>query len=612
MKKTELNSKITTSGEGTEPGELEKRRWDTLSRFGLDRPSGSLGRDLEEDKKILLQRGVRIRETVVEKDMGEGVIQFIACTDGVKRDGNRVRNDGWSFTNFEKNPQFLWCHDYHSLPIGKHIKWEIAKDGDESVLRLWSQFCSADLYPFADKVRQMYQGGFLRAGSVGWIPLEWEPLKDEEGRTVGFDFTRNELLEFSAVPVPSDPDAIVEAVQRGVVNSEDVESFMRSGLMEPQQGGLFYTLSYRDADSDICAQESLEVETTESEGTEEVDELLDGLTGFSEEEINCSGEADQGEVSIEEETREIETDHSEVSIEEEVREIEEDQGLSSELNIETGIEDESDVESEEDLELEYRAEGDEMEEAYANAQKLVTTIQEASSQFADSIIAAVMAALGESGDRANESESRESEEIDNIETPVSVDIDPEVIDPDLVEEIITQSLQDGIAMSRVGAKVSKRMKDRLCRCRDMLIEVTDSINEIMDEEKSDDKDDDNMSKDLEVANVESSESASHEVEESEEENAEAKNEGIDILSSLRSIQDALGLLTDEHRQCEDDNNSDSDSDSTDESMSKILHRIKSLGDEIGNIENDNSAPGSGMEPKSDYVRGILEKIRGKD
>ena len=380
--------------------------------------------------------------------------------------------------------------------------------------------------------------------------------------------------------------------------------------MEPQQGGLFYTLSYRDADSDICAQESLEVETTESEGTEEVDELLDGLTGFSEEEINCSEEADQGEVSIEEEAREIETDHSEVSIEEEVREIEEDQGLSSELNIETGIEDESDVESEEDLELEYRAEGDEMEEAYANAQKLVTTIQEASSQFADSIIAAVMTALGESGDKANEPESRESEEIDNIETPVSVDIDPEVIDPDLVEEIITQSLQDGIAMSRVGAKVSKRMKDRLCRCRDMLIEVTDSINEIMDDEKSDDKDDDNMSKDLEVANVESPESASHEVEESAEENAEAKNEGIDILSSLRSIQDSLGLLKDEHRQCEDDNNSDSDS--TDESMSKILHRIKSLRDEIGNIENDDSAPGSGMEPKSDYVRGILEKIRGKD
>lgn len=47
----------------------------------------------------------------------------------------------------------------------------------------------------------------LNAVSVGFIPLEWTETKD------GYDITKWELLEFSAVAVPANQDAIAEAVK---------------------------------------------------------------------------------------------------------------------------------------------------------------------------------------------------------------------------------------------------------------------------------------------------------------------------------------------------------------------------------------------------------------
>jgi hypothetical protein len=47
----------------------------------------------------------------------------------------------------------------------------------------------------------------LNAVSVGFIPIEWTETKD------GYDITKWELLEFSAVAVPANQDAIAEAVK---------------------------------------------------------------------------------------------------------------------------------------------------------------------------------------------------------------------------------------------------------------------------------------------------------------------------------------------------------------------------------------------------------------
>lgn len=249
---------------------LEEARWGALSGFGLDKPSGNLQKDLFENKRVLIQRGMNIQRVEKAVDMGEGVYQFIASTDGVKRDGNIVMNSGWHFDNFARNPAFIWCHDYRALPIGKHVKWEVSGTGDASVLRVWSQFCSADLNPFADKVRRMYDEGFLRAVSIGWSPIKWEWIQSEDdGDIEGVRFVESDLLEVSAVPVPSDPDAIIEAIHRGVLSDGDMERMTEYGMLPRVSRGVAYVIS----NADLPSEEVTEEVTRENETTEESDML---------------------------------------------------------------------------------------------------------------------------------------------------------------------------------------------------------------------------------------------------------------------------------------------------------------------------------------------------
>jgi seryl-tRNA synthetase len=60
----------------------------------------------------------------------------------------------------------------------------------------------------------------LNAVSVGFIPLEWTETKD------GYDVTKWELLEFSAVAVPSNQDAIAEAVKSFGLDESVVKDFL--------------------------------------------------------------------------------------------------------------------------------------------------------------------------------------------------------------------------------------------------------------------------------------------------------------------------------------------------------------------------------------------------
>jgi hypothetical protein len=68
-------------------------------------------------------------------------------------------------------------------------------------------------------VFNMYKSGFLNAVSIGFDPYEWEALEEKDGKTPtdlvgmmnqGTHFTKWDLLEFSAVPVPSNPDALID------------------------------------------------------------------------------------------------------------------------------------------------------------------------------------------------------------------------------------------------------------------------------------------------------------------------------------------------------------------------------------------------------------------
>ena len=139
-----------------------------------------------------------------------GPIRFVASTANVARDGMIIEADGWQLDNYRKNPVLLWAHDYigQSLPIGRT---EVSIE--EGNLIANATFDQQD--EFARQVESKYRRGFLHAVSVGWNILEFEPGKNENirGRV-----TKSELLDVSAVPVPADPDALMERQARALAD----------------------------------------------------------------------------------------------------------------------------------------------------------------------------------------------------------------------------------------------------------------------------------------------------------------------------------------------------------------------------------------------------------
>ena len=199
------------------------KRWQELSRFGVVRPSQrGIKVDLEEGKRVLVQRGMPVPYVRTADGSDKSIIEFFAATGGKKRDGNYVDNTGWKFNSFVDNPIFLWCHDYAGLPLGHHVAWGVDKNNNQPVLRTAVKFASRDVYPFADTVRKLYLNRDLRTVSAGWIPLKWREMKDG-----GILFEENELLEVSGCPIPADPTALMQAAQRGIISSEELENCAR-------------------------------------------------------------------------------------------------------------------------------------------------------------------------------------------------------------------------------------------------------------------------------------------------------------------------------------------------------------------------------------------------
>src|SRR3984893_17409338 len=136
---------------------------------------------------------------------GSRVVTFCFSDGSVDRVGDTISVTGWDLASFRSNPVCLWAHDSSSPPIGRVRRTYISGErlmGDV-------EFASAETYPFADQIYRLVVDGFVRAVSVGFLPIEWKWADDDD--RFGIDFQRQELLEISVVPVPANARALIEA-----------------------------------------------------------------------------------------------------------------------------------------------------------------------------------------------------------------------------------------------------------------------------------------------------------------------------------------------------------------------------------------------------------------
>ena len=162
----------------------------------------------------MLKKSLAIVEKAV--DLGEGILEAVIATDSKDRHGERLSMKGLDTSKYEANPVVLWGHDYNKPPIGKTLS--LTKRAGKLIAKI--KF-AIDEDEFAHKVYKLYKGGYMKAFSIGFIPLEMD----------GDMYTKSEMIEHSAVPVPANSEALALAISKGLINKKDV-----SELVELKKG----------------------------------------------------------------------------------------------------------------------------------------------------------------------------------------------------------------------------------------------------------------------------------------------------------------------------------------------------------------------------------------
>ena len=178
-------------------------------------------------EKIIERAILTCNVTKAEGD-SDRVLTFDGSTEAVDRMDEVIMADGWDLANYKKNPVFMWAHNYSMPPIGRSVRTWVDKAA--KALKFKVEFADAETYPFADTIYRLYKAGFMKAVSVGFIPLETE-VPDEEGtdskgkkaKQPSRRYLRQELLELSAAPVPANPEALQNAVTAGVIMAKELD-----------------------------------------------------------------------------------------------------------------------------------------------------------------------------------------------------------------------------------------------------------------------------------------------------------------------------------------------------------------------------------------------------
>ena len=152
----------------------------------------------------------------------ERPLTVVASDESVDRLGDVVRADGWELRPYKRNPVFLWAHDYTRTPIGRS-SW-VGLDAGRLVATI--EFAPT---AFAREVETLYRQRFLRAVSVGFRACAFTFRKGRDGAVEGVEFTKQELLEISAVPVPANPEALARAYADGGLDAPRLRPMLTFG-----------------------------------------------------------------------------------------------------------------------------------------------------------------------------------------------------------------------------------------------------------------------------------------------------------------------------------------------------------------------------------------------
>lgn len=174
-------------------------------------------------------------------------VQFIISDESKDRHGTVLNMDGWNLENFNRNGIVGYQHDVYGggmckgpdpdSVIGKGRAWledGIRANGEAGRLLMGEvEFEPEDVNPMAEKIYRKVLNGTFRATSVGFSPIgggvmvndetgeeeemKKPPMQVPKGHT--FHYEGQELLEFSIVNIPSNPNALKRDLRNQTANA---------------------------------------------------------------------------------------------------------------------------------------------------------------------------------------------------------------------------------------------------------------------------------------------------------------------------------------------------------------------------------------------------------
>ena len=231
--------------------------------------------------------------------------EFVISSATKDRHGTVLNPSGWNLDNYNKNPIVGYQHNVYGSFFGEDNpdnvigKGRVSVKGDELVGVV--EFEPADINPLAEKLMKKVDFGSIRATSVGFLPVPNEEGKEgywgpeERGEQEGgpnetYYYYGQELIEWSIVNIPSNPDAVKNAIPEEkekfiwhILRDLLGEKYADEDIERLTVRGILNILSGKDAATIEEAETLKEVTAEELEKRAARIELLNNLIKMEEE-----------------------------------------------------------------------------------------------------------------------------------------------------------------------------------------------------------------------------------------------------------------------------------------------------------------------------------------
>lgn len=186
-----------------------------------------------------------VMQLAYEAGYEERVLRYVTTTEHRDRYGDIVRAAGARLENYMRNPVIQFAHDYSNPPVGNTI--HIAIDGKNNNVPAHGLFMDERVDPSgrSDLVFRMAKSGFMKACSIGFMPIDAYRPKDSAERDLmglgeyGLEYRVWDFMEWSPCPVPANPNALQESIKalgkkkaKALFTAEDFNLMAKFSLFE--------------------------------------------------------------------------------------------------------------------------------------------------------------------------------------------------------------------------------------------------------------------------------------------------------------------------------------------------------------------------------------------